>query len=78
MSDKDIWQQLHEGLTQELLDRIKNKTASAADLQVARQWLNDNRVAADPVRNSGLKQLGQAITDLPFDADGVPTKHKAH
>lgn len=73
----DIFGQLHEGLTKELLERIQTKTATAADLNVARQWLNDNRIAADPSRNPGLKKLGDAITDLPFDADGVPT-NKAH
>ncbi|TAJ97157.1 MAG: hypothetical protein EPO41_03965 [Reyranella sp.] len=76
MSD-DVFQQLHEELTKQLLERVKNGTATAADLNVARQWLNDNKVAADPRRNAGLKKLDETIADLPFDADGVPTS-KAH
>lgn len=72
----DIFQRLHEELTKQLLTRIAEGTATAADLNVARQWLNDNKVAADPRRNAGLKQLGESISDLPFDADGVPNaKH---
>lgn len=58
---------LHEALTDQLLARVKAGTATAADLQVARQWLNDNKVAADPTRNSGLKALDKSIADLPFE-----------
>lgn len=70
----DVFGQLHEELTKELLARVKAGTATAADLNVARQWLNDNKVAADPRRNVGLKRLDESISDLPFDADGVSTK----
>lgn len=70
----DVFQRLHEELTKQLLSRIAEGTATAADLNVARQWLNDNKVAADPRRNTGLKRLDESITALPFDADGVPTK----
>lgn len=73
----DIFQRLHEELTKQLLTRIADGTATAADLNVARQWLNDNKVAADPRRNPGLKQLHETIVDLPFDAEGVPNS-KAH
>lgn len=78
MSDDDVFQQLHEELTKELLARVKTGSATAADLNVARQWLNDNKVAADPRRNAGLKALDESISDLPFDAEGVPTNTKAH
>jgi hypothetical protein len=79
MSD-DIFGELHEGLTKELLKRVKDGTASAADLNVARQWLNDNNVAADPGRNPGLKKLNEAISEdtLPFDENGTPISKKAH
>jgi hypothetical protein len=70
----DIFEQLHDGLSRELLARIKDKTATASDLNVARQWLNDNHVAANPLKNPGLKALGSSMADLPFEA---PTD-KAH
>ncbi len=73
MSD-DIFEKLHDKLTRELLKRIETGTATAADLQVARQWLNDNKVAADPTRNAGLKKLSDSISNLPFSDDGVPNK----
>jgi hypothetical protein len=67
MSD-DIFQKLHEGLTKELLKRVEEGTASASDLNVARQWLNDNKYAADPRTNGALKALDKSISSLPFDA----------
>ena len=63
----DKFAELHEKLTEQLLERVKSGAATAADLNVARQWLNDNKVAADPNRNAGLKALDKSITDLPFD-----------
>lgn len=67
MSD-DKFELLHEALTDQLLARIRAGEASAADLNVARMWLNDNNVAANPSRHKGLKALGESISKLPFDA----------
>lgn len=81
MSDtEDTFDKLHAALTDTLLDRIENgekvKTKDgeivtipvpAATLNVARQWLNDNQIAADPTRNSRLKKLAKGVGDLPFD-----------
>jgi hypothetical protein len=74
---EDVLAAMHEALSEELYLRVKTGAASAADLNVARQWLLDNKVAAAPARNPGLKKLGEAITHLPFDADGVRNP-KAH
>lgn len=67
MSD-EIFRKLFEGLTTELVRRIEEGTASATDLNVARQWLNDNKYAADPRTNGALKALDKSISSLPFDA----------
>lgn len=71
---EDPFVELHKEITRELLKRVREGIATAADLQVARQWLRDNKVAADPATNPGLKALGDTIANLPFDADGVPNK----
>ena len=84
MSDdttEETLQSLHDVLSETLLDRLKNGETTknkdgdpvtipvtAATLNVARQWLNDNQVSADPRRHKGLKKLGEAIKDLPFEA----------
>lgn len=65
---------LHKEMTELLYERVKDRTATAADLAVARQWMRDNQYAADPATNPGLKKLSQSLSDLPFDADGVSTK----
>jgi len=64
MSDK--LKQLHEVLTQQLLDRVKSDDAKASDLNVARQFLKDNGIEALPVDNSPLKSL---VDELPFSSE---------
>lgn len=65
--DNDPFLQLHEELTSRLLERVRDGTATAADLNVARQWLNDNQIKANPRKNKPLKALGDAISQLPFE-----------
>jgi len=64
MSDK--LKELHEVLTQQLLDRVKSEDAKASDLNVARQFLKDNGIEALPVDNSPLKSL---VDELPFSSE---------
>tara|TARA_R100001460_G_scaffold108272_2_gene158911 strand:- start:355 stop:579 length:225 start_codon:yes stop_codon:yes gene_type:complete len=58
--------ELHDVLTQQLLDRVKSKDAKASDLNVARQFLKDNGIEALPVDNSPLKSL---VDELPFSSE---------
>ena len=58
--------ELHGVLAQELLKRVKDPEAKASDLNVARQFLKDNGIAAIPVDNSPLKAL---VDELPFDTE---------
>lgn len=67
-TSNDIFEKLHEGLSKELLARVTSGEATAAELNVVRQWLNDNNVAANPASNPGLKALGASMKDLPFEA----------
>ena len=64
MSDK--LKELHDVLTQQLLDRVKSENAKASDLNVARQFLKDNGIEALPVDNSPLKSL---VDELPFSSE---------
>lgn len=57
-------EELHEELAKVLLERVKDKDAKSADLNVARQFLKDNNVDAVPTDDSPLKKL---IEELPFD-----------
>ena len=58
--------ELHDVLTQQLLDRVKSEDAKASDLNVARQFLKDNGIEALPVDNSPLKSL---VDELPFSSE---------
>jgi len=52
-----------------LLARIKDGTATAADLSVARNILKDNGIQAKPVEGSPLGNLASSIPT--FDTDRI-------
>ena len=62
-ADEKILSELHSALASELLSRIKNGSATAADLGVARQFLRDNGIDAVPKEGTPLHNL---IQELPF------------
>ena len=66
MSSKELFEQLHESLALELLERVKSGEAKPADLAVARQFLKDNGVDAYVTVDSPLQQL---VDSLPFEYD---------
>lgn len=51
--------------------------ASAAILNVARQFLKDNDIKAVPAKQTPLQRLGEAVgnTKLPFEGDGEAARH---
>jgi hypothetical protein len=61
-----LFARMHQSLAEALIQKIKDGTATAADLSVARQMLKDNNITAVPVEGSPL----QSLTDtLPFTGD---------
>lgn len=62
-------EELHGALVKALVEKVKNGTATAADLGVARQLLRDNNVDAIPKEGSPLDDLHKS---LPFPSkEGV-------
>jgi hypothetical protein len=59
----DILAQAHEELAKELLRRIKSGEASATDLNVARQFLKDNRDVRQEVENRLRQGLGLPVLE---------------
>jgi hypothetical protein len=55
---------LHRTLAQDLVNRIENGTATAADLNVARAFLKDNGISAVAAPGS---PMGTLMQTLPFD-----------
>lgn len=73
MSDlKKALEGLHTLLVQELLRKIKDGSATSADLNVARQMLKDNSIDCAAVEGTPIHQL--ALT-MPFE-DINPNKMK--
>jgi hypothetical protein len=58
-----------------LLERIKTGEATAADLNVARQFLKDNSIDALPTKSNGLKELHSS---LPFQTSEEITEEQYH
>ena len=63
---KDVFSKLHEALASDLLRRIEDGSATAADLSVARQFLKDNGIDAMAKQSEPLANLAKT---LPFDLD---------
>lgn len=63
-SKAEVLEELHTATLEQLLQRVRSGTATAADLNVARAFLKDNGVEVrDPGNDEGFK----ALTDiLPF------------
>lgn len=59
----DILEDMHVKLAEDLLQRIENGTATAADLSVARQFLRDNGIEAQRKNHKPLASLAEK---LPF------------
>lgn len=59
----ELLENIHDALAKALLERIKNGTASAADLGVARQLLKDNGIDSIAKADSPLANIRDS---LPF------------
>lgn len=72
-ADIDELGTLHGALARklsELLEEVDGDTkGAAAVLNVARQFLKDNNVDADPAPGSDLARLHQKATQYPFDPE---------
>lgn len=64
-ASEELFNELHNALAKDLLQRIKDGTATAADLNVARAFLKDNGVDAIPSQGS---PVGDLVANLPFAA----------
>ena len=61
----DILEQLEAALANDLLDRIKSATATAAELAVARQYLKDAGAFSGVIESGSPAH--NLLTNLPFD-----------
>lgn len=58
---EDTFNELHNLVTQELLQRIKSGEATTADLKAACDWLHRNDISGIAVEGSPLDQLSSIL-----------------
>lgn len=70
MSDKTEKKlsELHNQLTDKLLEKIRDPEVKASDLNVARQFLKDNNIDCSPTENNSIGKLAE---ELPFKLSDV-------
>lgn len=64
--NKEILEQIHNALSQELLRKIQDGSATATELNVARQFLKDNGVDCAPEASQPMLNLARI---MPFDEE---------
>jgi len=74
-ASSDALNDLHGVLAEELAKRIKDGSATAADLSVARQFLKDNSIDSIPTKGSPLANLRDS---LPFPSTDAAAEDAAY
>jgi hypothetical protein len=64
---EDQFNELHGLVTEELIVRIKNGTATTQDLKAACDWLAKNNVTGLPIAGSPLSELFASLPDLELE-----------
>jgi hypothetical protein len=62
---------LHALLAETMAKRLRSGEVTAADLNVARQFLKDNNIEALAVPGSPIAGLKSAVDNLPFPQEGM-------
>jgi len=58
---EDLLANIFDALGETLLTRLQSGEATAAELNVARQWLRDNGIDSDGFHNSHVRSIAEAI-----------------
>lgn len=64
---EDMFNELHNIVTQELLNRIRSGEATTADLKAACDWLHRNDISGVAVDGSPLDQLSSILPKIDPD-----------
>lgn len=67
-ASEDQFNELHQLITQEFLERIKAGEATTADLKAAADWLTKNDITGVAVNDSALSNLANLMPTIDFDA----------
>ena len=67
-ASEDQFNELHQLITKEFLERIKKGEATTADLKAAADWLTKNDITGVAVSDSALSNLAELMPTVDFDA----------
>ncbi len=65
MSKKELIDNLHDAVTQDLLLRVRSGEATASELSVAVKFLKDNGASLDAIMAESA--MDNLLKDLPFE-----------
>ncbi len=65
MSSKELIDNLHDAVTQDLLLRVRSGEATASELSVAVKFLKDNGASLDAIMAES--PMDNLLKDLPFE-----------
>lgn len=69
LADKALMEKLHQALGDHLLQKLRDGEPTAAELNVIRQWLKDNKIEAQPGKNNSMGEIIDALPEFD-DGDG--------
>ena len=64
MKSTDVLADVHELLAEWCLERLREGDATAAELNIIRQFLKDNQISAQPVEETSFGELAKALPDI--------------
>lgn len=65
---EELLERLHNAVAEQLLARISDGEATAADIQAAIKFLKDNGIDGVAKDDSALDRLNKRLQDIPDDA----------
>ncbi len=65
---RELLEHIHNALAEELLKKIMDGSATATELNVARQFLKDNGIDCAPIANTPMLNLAKI---MPFDEEAA-------
>jgi len=63
-STTEVLGDLHAGLAEWFMDKLVSGEMTVADVNVARQFLKDNQISAQPVEGTAFGELAKQLPDI--------------
>tara|TARA_R100001530_G_scaffold127806_1_gene97193 strand:- start:2440 stop:2676 length:237 start_codon:yes stop_codon:yes gene_type:complete len=60
----EVLSELHAGLADLFMEKLREGEMTTADLNVARQFLKDNQISSQPVEETTFGELAKALPEI--------------